>query len=185
MGYLTLIRVLGLGVGLLAAGAGGWKLRDADYQRHLRHDAVLTTKVIRNTREIEKGLVTLSSALRDKGDAEEAQIHTITKIIERRVPSDVSSTPQEQAIVAGGGLPLGFVRSHTASVLGVDPELTASSSAQSGDPTGVSLSTLATVDAGNYDVLHICVSRLQRWDEFYETLKAKWPSNSPPEGPRP
>lgn len=164
---------------LVCAGAGcftGWKLRDGDYQRHLKQDAVAAAKTDKASRSIEQSLVTISSASRQRLDQKEVLIRTQFKTIVEKVPYYVTNTVQEKAVVAGGGLPLGFVWVHNAAALGVNPPAASPSGPQSGDPSGVDLSTLARVAAGNYELYHQCRARLEEWDSFYDQLTAKWPS---------
>lgn len=165
---------------LVCAGAGGftgWKLRDADYQRHLKQDAVALAKIDKANRSIEQSLVKISAVSRDRLDQKDVLIRTQFKTIVEKVPYYVTNTVQEKAVVAGGGLPLGFVWVHNAAALGVDPPAPSQAGPQSGDPSGVDLSTLARVAAGNYELYHQCRARLGEWDSFYDALTAKWPSN--------
>lgn len=163
---------------LLSAGAGGltgWKLRDAGYQRHLKEDAKKSLDVAQKARSIEKVLVGVSADTRDRVDAKEASVRVITKTITERVPYYVTSTPQEKAVVAAGGLPLGFVQLYNAAVLGVDPSASPQAGAQSGDPSGVDLSTLARINTGNLGLYHQCRARLEEWDKAWDEITAMWP----------
>lgn len=177
----TRLALLGLLVSLPAGGYLGWSLRDRDYQAHLKVDAKKDLDVAQKARSIEKTLVGISADTRDRVDAREASVRVITQTITERVPYYVTSTPQEKAIVDAGGLPLGFVQLYNAAVLGVDPSATSQAGAQSGDPSGVDLSTLARIEAGNLGLYHQCRGRLEEWDGFYDKLTAAWPAKETPQ----
>lgn len=165
---------------VVGSAVGGWHLRDRDYQAHLKEDAKKSLEIVSQARAVEGVISGVSEKVRNELDRKEAQAQVITKTITERVPYYVTSTPQEKAVVAGGGLPLGFVWLYNAAVLGVDPPASPSSGAQSGDPSGVDLSTLARIDAGNLGLYHQCRGRLEAWDTFYEQLRAQWPQAETP-----
>jgi hypothetical protein len=168
------------GMAALALGSGiGWKLRDGDYQRHLKQDAQLDAKAVTLARAAEQASLKASEVIRSQQETKEAAIRTVYRTITKEVPVYVpQSSPASQALDTAGGLPLGLVWSYNAALLGGDPQSASVPGLSSSDPSGVDLPTLARVEAGNLEVLNICRSRLEAWDKFYGELRASWPTGA-------
>lgn len=162
----------------LVAGTLGWKLRDADYQAHLKKDARIEARAQQVTRELEGRLDRGTQAVRE--DVAVAQAHTevVYRTVTKEVPVYVTRTQFEERVVAAGGLPAGFVWLHNQAASGSTAPLPPSTSPDA--PTGLGMSDLAGVIAGNYAVCEDLRARDAAWTAWYERLLAEWPTSSPP-----
>lgn len=165
---------LAIGAGLilsLVSGAGGWKLRDADYQRHLKEDARAQAKAQQKVTERVLQKEAVSADVREDRDTKREANRSTTQIIYREVPKYVTRTVFEDRLVAAGGLPAGFVWSFNQSASGDTTPLPARLSPDT--PTGVDLSTVATVTAGNAELYRSCKADLEAWGSWYAKLTAQ------------
>lgn len=169
--------LIGTHLAALAGGLGvGWKLRDADYQRHLKKEAVALEKAQGEARKQEAAQENTSQEVRDKVSSKQAHAEIVYRTVTKEVPVYVTRTKAEQKVVAGGGLPAGLVWAYNQSASnspapfpsGLDPDA----------PTGVNLSELASVTSGNFAVCHQYRAELEGWHSWYNQLKASWPDAS-------
>ena len=126
----TQIAAVCLLVGCAASGFMGWKLRDADYQRHLRHDAAEVAQAEKETRRLEAANESLVQQVRENKAQADAKTQVVYRTIIQEVPKYVTQTQFEERVVASGGLPAGFVWNYNQGVAnatapfpsGLDPD---------------------------------------------------------------
>ena len=94
----------------------------------------------------------------------EGQTKWKTKYITERVAEYV--TPKDDAACP---INRGFVRLHDAAAQNTIP---GSPSVSDGEPSGVTLSTVAETVASNYGTANLCPIRLKAWQEWYRDQKA-------------
>jgi hypothetical protein len=174
---------LALGI-LLASCASsgwvGWKLRDAGFQAHLKREAqadagrsrVLITTINQSEADTQR--------LRDTNEASKTRIREVVRTVYREIPKYVTDTQLERDVVARGGLPLGFVWGYNQAAGYSQLPLPPGNSAS--DPSGVSLSTLAAISAGNSEVCLQWARDLDAWDEWYSREAVRWSALTPVEG---
>lgn len=162
-------------VGAVCTGLG-WKVRDRDYQEHLKKDAQAQVTATQAARAVEHKAEDISQGVREEVAKEQARTQVIYKTITEKVPVYVTQTKIEKRVVASGGLPAGFVWTYNGAAsnseaplpTGIDPDT----------PSGVDLSTVASVTAGNFALYHQCRADLRGWQTWYEKLKATWPDTA-------
>lgn len=160
----------------LSAGFIGWKVRDADYQAHLKKEARVEVKAQQDTRKVEASNETLSQDHREKNAQAQQQVQVVYRTVTKEVPVYVTRTQFEEKVVAGGGLPAGFVWNYNQSAsnstapfpTGLDPDT----------PTGLGMSALAGTTAGNFALCHSWRAELQQWHDWYNDLSAQWPGQA-------
>lgn len=157
---------------LLFAGYGGWKLRDADYQRHLKKDAAAAALAQVQARATERRLETAAQEVREEVSAEKVRTEIVYRTVTKEVPVYVTQTQFARDVDARGGLPAGFVWNYNQSASnstapfpsGLDPDA----------PTEVGVSTLALTTAGNFKVCHDWRSEVEGWREWYRGVYLIW-----------
>lgn len=164
------------GAGALAAVSftGGWKVRDADYQRHLRLDLKQVAAHEAAMRELEGRLEAQAEEARAEIEAAEAKTRVVYRTVTKEVPVYVTQTKFEERVVASGGLPAGFVWLHNNSAAnstapfpsGLGPDT----------PTGLGMSDLAGTIAGNYALCYSYKAEAEGWRSWYDRLVKEWPS---------
>ncbi len=163
--------LLALSAALVSVSAfGGWKLRDSDYQRHLAAEARAAGGADLAARTDEHKAEAAATASRTLADAGKAQAEIVYRTVTKEVPTYVTQTPAAQAVVSAGGLPAGFVwgynQSVTAALDPLPPGLSPSA------PTGIDMSTLAEVTAGNLAVCRTYRSEALGWRDWYARVAA-------------
>lgn len=155
----------------LACLLAGWKLRDADYQRHLKKDAVETIKVIAAARRIEAAGVEIAHRASTAYAEGRTKIETRTRTIIERIPYYV--TRQADASCT---LPIGLIRLHNeaATASGGDTPLPSTPGFNPDAPSGVALSEYGGVVAGNYGKFHLLQSEVTVWRKWYEDAAKAW-----------
>lgn len=171
-----------LAAGLLVSGACGgvvgWKLRDADYQRHLKQDAAAAAKATTKALEHRDRGEAISQSTREEKSRVDAQTRIVYQTIEKEVPRLVTETKIEKVVVAGGGLPAGFVWTFNNAASNSSAPFPTGTDRDA--PTGVDLSDLARTTAGNFELYHHCAAEVAAWHDWYNRLKAEWPTPLPP-----
>lgn len=171
--YLTLATHLSLA---LLAGFIGWKVRDADYQAHLKQEADAKVVAVEGVREAEARNEVITQDTREDVAQKQAQVQVVYRTVTKEIPVYVTQTKFEERVVADGGLPLGLVWSYNQSASnstaplppGTDPDT----------PTGIGVSALAGTTAGNFAVCHSWREELQGWHAWYNRLEAEWPGQA-------
>lgn len=156
------------------SGYAGWKLRDADYQKHLSQEANEAVKAQQVVRTVEATAETISQGTRESLASETQKAHTVYRTIVEKVPVYVTQSKAEARLVADGGLPAGFVWNFNQSASG-DTTLPLPPGTDRDTPTGVDLSTLARVSAGNHTLYHECNIERGKWREWHKQQSKLWP----------
>lgn len=164
--------LLALGAALLASSSGfvGWKLRDSDYQAHLKRDAKQEAQWQKALRLVEGEADRIVTETRAKLDEKEVQRETVYRTITKEIPHYVTRTEFAERVVASGGLPAGLVWLHNQAASGSPVPLP--SGLDPNAPTGVDVPELATVLTGNYSVCASYRNEAEAWREWY-TLQLK------------
>jgi len=156
----------------IASGYGGWKLRDADYQAYKAEVADQRIRWEKEIRKAEDEAQQVTQALIDQREQSNQEARVVFRDIIKEVPTYVTQTPQEKAIVANGGLPLGFVWNHNKAATGNNPQLPQSSGFDPARPTGVDLSTLARTLGVNYELCQEWKRDANTWREWHQRQEA-------------
>lgn len=156
-----------LGGALLAGTSGtvGWKLRDADYQRHLKRDAQAEAQWQKAVRLVEGEADRIVQETRASLAEKESSRETVYRTITKEIPTYVTRTEFAERVVASGGLPAGLVWLHNQAASGSTLPLPSGLSPDS--PTGVDVPELATVLTGNYSVCTSWRNEAETWREWY------------------
>ena len=152
-----------------AAGAGGWKLRDADYQRHLRADAVAAQKASERARGTEAKNEQTSQEVGREVEEKQAEIRYVTRTILKEVPIYVSPESDARCTV-----PNGFVRVHDAATTG-NPPAPDTPEQPNGEASGIDLSTVAATVVDNYGYARELESQVIGWQNWYSRVAKDWP----------
>lgn len=157
------------GVLLVAASSGtvGWKLRDQDYQRHLKQDAQEEAQWTKALRLVEGEADRIVQEVQSWRTTEKVRVEVQYRTIEKRIPEYVTRTEFEERVVASGGLPAGLVWLHNQAAAGGSP-VPLPSGLDPDTPTGLGVSDLAGVLTRNYALYQQCSIDLQAWDRWYQ-----------------
>ena len=151
------------------SGLAGWKLRDADYQRHLKADARAALMASEGAREIEgKNEATATDVGRQVEEAK-TEIQYVTRTIIQKVPEYVTTEADARCVV-----PNGFVWLHDASATGNPPAPAASGESADAD-SGVTLSEVVPVIADNYAYTRTLEAQVTGWQTWFAAVQADWP----------
>ena len=161
------LALLGAALSLALGGYGGWKLRDADYQEHLKRDAQEDAQWQKSLRLVEGEADRIVQEVRDWGTVEKSQVEVRYRTIEKRIPEYVTRTVFEERVVASGGLPAGLVWLHNQAAAGGSP-VPLPSGLDPDAPTGLGVSDLAGVLTRNYALYQQCSIDLQAWGRWYD-----------------
>lgn len=155
---------------LLVGAGGGWKLRDADYQRHLREDAQHEVTAQQRVRQVEHRAEDHAQQARDQVARATEHTRIVYQTVTKEVPVYVTQTVFAQEVDASGGLPSGLVWLHNQAAANSTAPLP--SSIDPGAPAGVGVSELASVLAGNYALCHQFRAEAEGWRSWYELNRA-------------
>lgn len=174
---LSLKTTLIVGAAPLAiGGVGGWVGHDKlVYQPHLASDAKAVTRGVQQARTSEAKGTTVTTEVRAKHDAAQAQVRTVTQTIIKEVPVYVPAPAPTEPPRVGNDLSLGFARLHDYAALGISPPVPAPSGIDWDAPAGVGMSAGITTIASNYGVCLTYRAEVQAWREWYDRQLAAWP----------
>ena len=151
------------------SGLAGWKLRDADYQRHLKADARAALTASEGARKIEgKNEATATDVGRQVEEAK-TEIQYVTRTIIQKVPEYVTVEADARCTV-----PLGFVVLHDAAATGHPPAPATAEQPNDAD-SGVALSEIVPVIADNYAYTRTLEAQVTGWQEWWKRVEADWP----------
>lgn len=161
---------LAFAIALGAAGAGGWKLRDADYQRHLKADAEAALKASERARDTEATNEQTSQEVGREVEEKQAEIRYVTRTILKEVPIYVSPESDARCTV-----PYGFVRLHDAAATG-NPPAPATAEQPNDAASGVDLSAVASTVVDNYGYTRELEQQVIGWQTWYTQVQKDWPT---------
>lgn len=173
-------KLIGLAALVAASGFTGWKLRDADYQEHLRKDAQAALVASEGARKEEHKAEAMATQVRTVVAVQQAKERVVYQTIVKEIPVYVPSTaPAVRAVDDAGGLPAGFVWLHNQAATGSTAPLPPG--VDPGAPSGVGLPALGETIAGNYAVCRSQAAELAGWNAWYQQLVKQYEETAPPD----
>lgn len=151
------------------SGLAGWKLRDADYQRHLKADARGALTASEDAREIEGKNEQTSTDIGRQVEEAKTEIQYVTRTIIQKVPEYVTVEADARCVV-----PNGFVGLHDSAATGNPPAPAAPGEPNDAD-SGVALSEVVSVVAENYAYTRTLEAQVTGWQEWFRRVEADWP----------
>jgi hypothetical protein len=157
------------------SGLAGWKLRDGDYQRHLKADARAALVASEGAREVEATNEEIGNEIGQEVETAKATIRYVTRTLIKEVPIYVSQEADARCVV-----PVGFIsvlnHAATGSAPSPDPSGQPAGPEQGlDDDSGVELSTVATSVVENYGYTRELEARVTGWQDWYQRVRANWP----------
>jgi hypothetical protein len=156
-------------VSLGAAGAGGWKLRDADYQKHLRADAEAAQRASEAAREVEGKNETTSQEVGTKVEEAKETIRYVTQTLVKEIPVYVTEQADDRCVV-----PLGAARVLDAAATG-NPTISYGPGESADQASGHELSGVVASVVQNYGYTRELEATVIGWQEWYERVRKDWP----------
>lgn len=160
------------------AGVGGWKLRDGDYQEHLKEDARADLKGAQEQVAQERKMEDVAFGVREELAVKETKRTSVTRELQKRIPEYVHEAPTvpSSGSSPGGlhGLDAGFVWLHNQAAKGTADALPASVDPQA--PTGIGMPALADTLVHNYGVCLGFRDENTAWRDWYVQLRAMNPT---------
>ena len=154
---------------MLAGAAGGWTVRDRDYQAHLKADAQAAAMAQQQARTVEGKNEDTAREIGVEVEKTKVEIRTVTRTIIERVPEYVTLEADAKCVV-----PVGAVVLLNAAASGNPPP--AGTPGEPIDaPSGVDLSEVVRVTTENYGTYHEVVAQLIGWQEWYARIEKDWP----------
>jgi hypothetical protein len=152
----------------LALGFGaGWKVHDW-------RDASGALKAAKHEVSVVQRQGAVDTAVAVQQQAAQDRIRVVTQTLIQKVPVYVTAQADSQCVV-----PAGFVRLHDAAAAGRDVSAIPQGPGESADtPSGVKLSTVAWVVAGNYGVCNSLRAELIGWQQWYAGQRAAFENRS-------
>lgn len=152
------------------SGVAGWKLRDADYQRHLKADAQAALTASEGARRVEGKNEETATDIGRQVEEAKTEIQIVTRTLIKEIPIHVTREADAHCVV-----PLGFVRLHDAAATG-NPAPTYAPGESPDQASGTDLSTVAGTVADNYGYTRELEAQVTGWQDWYERVKADWPT---------
>lgn len=151
------------------SGLVGWKLRDADYQRHLKADARAALKASEGARATEAKNEETATDIGRQVEEAKTEVQIVTRTLIKEIPIHVTAQADAHCVV-----PLGFVRLHDAAATG-DPAPSYATGESPDQASGTDLSTVAGTVIDNYGYTRELEAQVNGWIDWYERVKADWP----------
>lgn len=151
------------------SGLAGWKVRDADYQRHLKADARAALEASEGARATEAKNEKTATDIGRQVEEAKTEIQIVTRTLIKEVPIHVTAQADAHCVV-----PLGFVRLHDAAATG-GPAPSYASGESPDQASGVELSGVVSSVTDNYGYTRELEAQVISWQEWYARVKADWP----------
>lgn len=166
----------------LAIGTvGGWVLHDRIiYQPHLAADLKRSAKIADATSAISDAGRVMGDALRERADAQQAEVQAVTNTIVKEVPRYVSvsgpcvAAPGAPDRVIAADVTIGFSLLHDYAAAGVAPPASPVPGIDLDAPANIGMPQLAGTIARNYGVCHAAIAENDKWHEYARSLTAWW-----------
>lgn len=153
-----------------AAGTAGWKVRDYDYQKHLKADAEAAQRASDQAREVEATNDQTSQDIGVKVEEAQTEIRYVTRTLIKEVPTYVTLEADTRCPV-----PLGAVRMLDAAARG-DSEVALAPTESPDQASGIGLSGVVSSVVNNYGYTHELEAQVIGWQDWYEQVKKDWPT---------
>lgn len=153
-----------------AAGAGGWKLRDADYQRHLKADAEAALKASERARGTEATNEQTSQEVGRQVEEKQAEIRYVTRTILKEVPIYVSPESDARCVV-----PVGAIVMLDTAATGNPPAPLAPGESPDA-PSRHELSGVVSSVVENYGYTRELETQVIGWQTWYTRVQKDWPT---------
>lgn len=151
------------------SGFTGWKLRDGDYQAHLKADAEAAATAQSQARSVEAKNEKTAAEVGAKVEKTVAEVRYVTREIIKEVPVYVTVQADANCVV-----PVGAVELLNAAASGRPPA--PDPSGRSVDaPSGVDLSAVAGTVVENYGYTRELEAQVRGWQEWYARVQKDWP----------
>lgn len=147
----------------------GWKVRDYDYQKHLKADAEAAQKAIEEAREVENKNEETSSNIGKQVEETKKEIQYVTRTIIKEIPIHVTSESDDRCII-----PLGAVRVLDSAATG-NPKITYAPGESPDQASGIELSGVVSSVTDNYGYTRELEAQVKGWQDWYEQVRKDWP----------
>ena len=166
----TKLNILIMLFACLMCTIGGWKLRDHDYQKHLKADAVAAQKASERAREVEGNNEEIGQEVGREVEEAKTQIQYVTRTLIKEVPIHVTAESDNRCVV-----PLGAVRVLDAAATG-NPTISYAPGESADQASGVELSGVVSSVTDNYGYTRELEAQVIGWQDWYERVRKDWPT---------
>lgn len=166
--HLLMGATAGVLIAGLIGGVCGYKLRDADYQRHLKADTERALKDQQDVTRLVTALGKINAGVAHLKQERDRLISETTQNNLGRISTYVPASKSCPSVTVGFGLLHDYgARGQSAPVSG-PPGVNLSA------PAGIDLPTVAGTIQRNYDVCYKWRSEALAWREWYDRNRAAW-----------
>lgn len=165
----TKLNLMVLLFSVFLAAFAGWKVRDHDYQKHLKDDAVSAQRASEKARETEGNNEKIGDEIGQEVEEAKTKIQYVTRTIIKEVPIHVSPESDSRCVV-----PLGAVRVLDAAATG-NPAISYGPGESADQASGIELSGVVSSVADNYGYTRELEAQVIGWQDWYERVRKDWP----------
>lgn len=148
----------------------GWKVRDYDFQKHLKADAEAAQRASEAAREVEGNNEQIGTDVGQQVEEAKTQIQYVTRTLIKEVPIHVTAESDNRCVV-----PLGAVRVLDAAATG-NPTISYGPGESADQASGVELSGVVSSVTDNYGYTRELEAQVIGWQEWYERVRKDWPT---------
>lgn len=148
----------------------GWKVRDYDFQKHLKADAEAALDASEAAREVEGKNEEISQDVGREVEEAKTQIQYVTRTLIKEVPIHVTAESDNRCVV-----PLGAVRVLDAAATG-NPTISYAPGESADQASGVELSGVVSNVTDNYGYTRELEAQVIGWQDWYERVRKDWPT---------
>ncbi len=148
----------------------GWKVRDYDFQKHLKADAEAAQRASEAAREVEGHNEEIGNDVGQQVEEAKTQIQYVTRTLIKEVPTHVTVESDNRCVV-----PLGAVRVLDAAATG-NPTISYGPGESADQASGVELSGVVSSVTDNYGYTRELEAQVIGWQEWYERVRKDWPT---------
>lgn len=148
----------------------GWKVRDYDFQKHLKADAEAAQRASEAAREVEGKNEEIGQDVGREVEEAKTQIQYVTRTLIKEVPIHVTAESDNRCVV-----PLGAVRVLDAAATG-NPTISYGPGESADQASGVELSGVVSNVTDNYGYTRELEAQVIGWQDWYERVRKDWPT---------
>lgn len=149
----------------------GWKVRDYDFQKHLKADAEAAQRASEAARGVEANNEEIGNDVGQQVEEAKTQIQYVTRTLIKEVPIHVTAESDNRCVV-----PLGAVRVLDAAATG-NPTISYGPGESADQASGVELSGVVSNVTDNYGYTRELEAQVIGWQDWYERVRKDWPTN--------